>query len=364
MVTCIGLPFGQRADGRLVSIIDVPSGLECQCRCPACGCRLIAKKGDLIAHHFAHEADAECAQAYETMLHKLGKQIILDAGGVTVPPLVVRHLEREREIHPASWVPFDHVEKEVRWPGFQPDIMARRAARQLAVEIKVTHACGPEKIEIVRASGLAMMEIDLSHLPRLASEDQIRKAVLRMAPRRWLFNPRQAQHLTEFIVEVSEAIAREREQALFAAALKGMPARHAERTKAVLEHAKRPRSIHVTVPSFDPETIPDYGYMDIVVDGVLISSRYDKIAEVRLMEEVFLRLSTPRRWLIDTFWCDSKANSCYSVTTREGADYPELTMPLGREIHEQLMALSSGHNGIFVGETTIVDPDWGELDGL
>jgi hypothetical protein len=40
------------------------------------------KKGDQIAHHFAHEADADCATAYEAMLHKLGKQMILDAGGL------------------------------------------------------------------------------------------------------------------------------------------------------------------------------------------------------------------------------------------------------------------------------------------
>jgi len=160
----IGLPYDLHAGGRMMSVVEVPSGLEWQCRCPACGCRLVAKKGDQIAHHFAHEADADCATAYETMLHRLTKQVILDAGGLTVPPLVVHYLNFERRVHPAAWVSFDHVEKEVRWPGFQPDIVAHPANRQLAVEIKVAHTCGPEKIEIVRASGLAMPEIDVSGL--------------------------------------------------------------------------------------------------------------------------------------------------------------------------------------------------------
>lgn len=49
---------------------------------------------------------------------------------------------------------------------------------------------------------------------------------------------------------------------------------------------------------------------------------------------------------------------------RKGFDDPDTTAPLGREIHEQLMALSNGHNGIFVGDTTEIGADWGEFDGL
>jgi hypothetical protein len=232
------------------------------------------------------------------------------------------------------------------------------------LEIKVTHACGPEKIEIVRASGLAMIEIDLSHLSRIASEDQIRKAVLNKAPRSWLFNPRLAEHQAAFIEEVSETVEREREEAFYAAELKGMQERHAAATKAALAATKQPRIFSASSYRFDPEEAPDEEYTDGIIDGVAISSRCSKIAEVTLMEQVFQRLSVPRRWLIDTFWCDSKAGSCYSVWMRKGFDDPGTTAALGREIHKHLMTLSSGHNGIFVGDTTEIGPDWGEFDGL
>lgn len=253
----VELPFGLRADGRMVSIAEVESGLACQCVCAACGVRLVAKKGDQVTHHFAHEADADCPKPYETMLHKLGKQMVLDAGGVKVPALVVRYLGRKRVIYPERWIFFDHVEKEVRWPGFQPDIVARRLDRELAVEIKVAHACGPEKIEIVRASGLAMIEIDLSHLSRIASEDQIRKAVLNKAPRSWLFNPRLAEHQAAFIEEVSEALERERDAAFYAAAHEGMQERQAAAAKAALAVAKQPRIFNASSYRFlIPKKLP------------------------------------------------------------------------------------------------------------
>lgn len=46
--------------GEVVSIDDVPSGLKCNCICPNCHVRLIAKKGKKNVHHFAHVNGAEC----------------------------------------------------------------------------------------------------------------------------------------------------------------------------------------------------------------------------------------------------------------------------------------------------------------
>ena len=46
----------EASDGRLLHIDDVPSGLACDCICPGCSRPLVAKKGRLQAHHFAHHA--------------------------------------------------------------------------------------------------------------------------------------------------------------------------------------------------------------------------------------------------------------------------------------------------------------------
>jgi hypothetical protein len=40
------LVFGERADGTMAHVSEVSSGLECNCVCPGCGTRLVARKGD------------------------------------------------------------------------------------------------------------------------------------------------------------------------------------------------------------------------------------------------------------------------------------------------------------------------------
>ena len=102
----------------------------------------------------------------------------------------------------------------------------------------------------------------------------------------------------------------------------------------------------------DPEGAPDEGYMDTDFDGVTISSRCHKSAEISLMERVFRRPSTPRRWLIDIFWCDSKAGSSYSIVIRPGYDDP-LRLPR-----------LEGKFTFWIGDTTVMNLDWGELAGL
>ncbi|MEP0858850.1 competence protein CoiA family protein [Trichocoleus sp. DQ-U1] len=47
------LKFGVSADNKLVDIVDVPSG-KSDLVCPYCGVKLVAKKGQVKEHHFAH----------------------------------------------------------------------------------------------------------------------------------------------------------------------------------------------------------------------------------------------------------------------------------------------------------------------
>ncbi|MEW6499516.1 MAG: competence protein CoiA family protein, partial [Cyanobacteriota bacterium] len=47
------LKFGVDADNKLVDIVDVPSG-KSDLVCPYCGVKLVAKKGQVKEHHFAH----------------------------------------------------------------------------------------------------------------------------------------------------------------------------------------------------------------------------------------------------------------------------------------------------------------------
>lgn len=87
----IKLPYGNK-NGVDVTIDEVESGLKCECYCPFCKSQLIARKGNLKTHHFAHYKELDCGYGVETILHKLCKEIIAKSKSFVVPALYLfRH---------------------------------------------------------------------------------------------------------------------------------------------------------------------------------------------------------------------------------------------------------------------------------
>ena len=79
-------PYGLKNE-TLVTIDDVEeSGLKCNCICPRCKEKLIAKKGKIKEHHFAHHNVADCGKAVETVIHQLSKEFIKEAKFFATPP--------------------------------------------------------------------------------------------------------------------------------------------------------------------------------------------------------------------------------------------------------------------------------------
>jgi hypothetical protein len=60
--------------GTLVHVSDVPRGKACGCRCAACDHPMVARKGAIRVHHFAHVHEVKCVGAVETVLHGLAKE--------------------------------------------------------------------------------------------------------------------------------------------------------------------------------------------------------------------------------------------------------------------------------------------------
>ena len=77
-------------NNELVSIEDVESGLACGCICSACKQNLVAKKGNVMGHHFAHASQTSCEYAYETSLHLLAKEIFKDFGYFMAPKIILK----------------------------------------------------------------------------------------------------------------------------------------------------------------------------------------------------------------------------------------------------------------------------------
>lgn len=96
----------EKATGEIVDIDDVSSrGLNCNCKCAACGGDFIAKKGEKNKHHFAHQSNYECVYANEIALYLYVKRILLDCRQAELPEIAVKigtRVELAKEKYTAS----------------------------------------------------------------------------------------------------------------------------------------------------------------------------------------------------------------------------------------------------------------------
>lgn len=186
------VPFGEK-NGRLYRPETVERGKKCGCHCPECKVPLIAKCSVAGRFYFAHHRAAECPGGYETALHKMAKQILLDAGRVWLPernvllsfPLVfgetlskTLHFET-REVYFVSAVSEKRLVN-----GLTPDVTALlKNDAELHIEILVTHAVEENKSLAIDN----VMEIDLSWLSEETVLDPValEAEVLKSAPRWW-----------------------------------------------------------------------------------------------------------------------------------------------------------------------------------
>ena len=201
------LVFAQHKGGRIVHVADVPSGLACNCKCLDCGQPLVARKGEIREHHFGHTSGKEHDWAWETHLHAYAKQLIVEAGAISVPlhEEVIKHLnlvtrKMTEAVLRAGAAP---IESEVAIGAVRPDLLLRLREREMpiALEIYVTHACDRAKVAEYSRMHLAVLEIDLSRFPRYAFDtERMKTAILQEIRNKawlWPLSPRAAVRPTE-----------------------------------------------------------------------------------------------------------------------------------------------------------------------
>ncbi len=80
------IPFAKHIEsGKLTSIEDVESGENCKCICLYCETALIAKKGEIKRHHFAHKNKKECAYGFALALHERVQQVLSNTSEIAIP---------------------------------------------------------------------------------------------------------------------------------------------------------------------------------------------------------------------------------------------------------------------------------------
>lgn len=198
------IAFGLDRDGRMRSVHEVAQGLPCACICPCCKAPLIARKGPVRAHHFAHAPGVTpCLGGPETALHQMAKQIVADAATIALPAMTVReprHVEPDQSkaceevACPAETMEIRHAQVEATEDRFRPDVVISDGEKELWLEIRVAHRVMEYKHEALRRQGRGCLEIDIRDC---ATEDidvdRLRRILLEEIRRKvWLAHPAEA----------------------------------------------------------------------------------------------------------------------------------------------------------------------------
>ncbi len=186
------IPFGERRDGRLVTVDEVERGDACDCVCPDCLAPLVAAKGLIRAYYFRHKSDSQfpsgCTGYGETALHKLAKQIISESGYLILPDQEARYRQHTHTIKPGRSAFIKNVRTEIKMGPIVPDVVVETNGCDLIVEIFVTHKSEEAKLRYFYEADAQAIEIDLS-VGRWMAPDRWPRYILNDAPRSWLHFP-------------------------------------------------------------------------------------------------------------------------------------------------------------------------------
>ena len=165
----------------MVTIEEVEGGLSCGCTCPGCGDSLVAKRGQVRAHHFAHLGGSGNESCRETALHAFVKQVLVEAESLVIPRAAT-HGEVELAV-------VDAKEEAGTSGGRTVDVLLtlrdeNGRDHRIGVEVCVTHASDEDRVRAYRKHGLPLLEIEAHDLAEWPPE-AIRRAVLRSGEHKW-----------------------------------------------------------------------------------------------------------------------------------------------------------------------------------
>lgn len=183
-------------DGHIVHIDEVKRGVGCNCICPNCKSTLIAKKGNIKTHHFAHKSELECNGAVETAIHLLAKEILSQEKTIYLPSFQKYISSLQKEVVILNYnrpFTFQEVTLEERIKINSTFIIADAVCivkeKQLIVEFANTHFSDSDKIEKLISGDLPCIEVDISTADQNRN-DLSEKLKTNYFPIKWISNPR------------------------------------------------------------------------------------------------------------------------------------------------------------------------------
>lgn len=191
----------------LVHISEVESGLKCGCTCPACGGTLIARKGNFVIHHFAHQSTVECEYGYQTSLHLAAKKIISEHREISLPALYLEFngTSKLELIHKERMIKVSNVILEKKLDNIIPDILLETNIGKVIVEIFVTHEIDNEKRKKIEQLGIQTIEVDLSKFERDITEKDLKDFLIgKSENKHWIYN-REIEEVYKRFIDISES---------------------------------------------------------------------------------------------------------------------------------------------------------------
>lgn len=165
------IPFASR-EGKLVHVSEVEPGFRNDCFCPACGRPLVAKKGNIKVHHFAHDGDHPCNG--ETILHLLAKQLLkerIESALSAGRPVPIRwKCDRCENEHRGNLLKrAKAVLLETAFEGKVPDLTLIGDDNDACavIEVIVTHSPEPDAQKIYAAHKIPVVEFHVESVADL-----------------------------------------------------------------------------------------------------------------------------------------------------------------------------------------------------
>lgn len=177
------IAWGVDQAGNRVSISDAfrggSQGLQCDC-----GAALVAKKGDIKAHHFAHKAGGTsyCETAAQSAILTFISDTLLEAGVVSLP--LTGGLMSRAEVHAVGVTTAE---------GHQVHLVDAQRERQLLVFARLKRHNVDGLKDFCRRSSMSGILIDLVSARNLP-DDMIKAEIIARAPRTWLFRSPRNDH--------------------------------------------------------------------------------------------------------------------------------------------------------------------------
>jgi hypothetical protein len=194
------LAYGMQSN-RVVHVSEVSSGLACACHCSVCNGTLIARKGSVRMHHFAHAAHCECQGAPETLLHYAAKLLTLSLPRIRVPEYSVLRDLRGIPIADAAakslivrkaYCTVSSATLEPRLGAIIPDVVLSTDQGPIAVEIVVSHGVDRQKLRALRRLNLPALTVRLQPEHQWLTPDRLRAMLCDdESCKDWVFHPNQ-----------------------------------------------------------------------------------------------------------------------------------------------------------------------------